>query len=451
MIKINRHHSMQRLLLATALPFGLLAVGAMSAYADTVTVTGANGANGAPGKPGGAGGAATATATSSDPSNSATATAGNGGIGGPGGDFYPTGAGGHGGAASSMATASNTNGSASATAISTGGNGGRGGLPNPCRHTCIPGAGGGGGVASAISSATGGVTGTVTSDATASGGAAPIAYNNPAAGTASASASARSTGSGLVEANASAFDPSRFTGEYYLETGDRASATASAQNKNGGIVTTASATRGGTASALSSAGVFTAAMGAIPELLVTISAGHAVSDAALTPGGGKTIGVGAMSIGYGGTSFTITYDATAVFNFTTSASEALDLSLLSYNSAGLVGFDSGLLWVDVDGNPPYSFPLTSLSAAETFFASGKSLALGKAAAGPQSIEIEYSLTFNAGTSAAPMDGLGFTYALKDPPLNIPEPSTWAMILIGFAGLAFAGYRARGEDLKKYLT
>ena len=70
--------------------------------------------------------------------------------------IYPPGAGGHGGAASSTATASNTNGPASATATSTGGNGGRGGLPNPCIHTCIPGAGGGGGVASAISSATGG-------------------------------------------------------------------------------------------------------------------------------------------------------------------------------------------------------------------------------------------------------------------------------------------------------
>ena len=168
--------------------------------------------------------------------------------------------------------------------------------------------------------------------------------------------------------------------------------------------------------------------------------GHAVSDAALTPGGGLTIGVGAMSAGYGATSFAITYDATAVFDFTTSASEALDLTLLSYNSAGLVGFDSGLLWVDVDGNV-YSFPLNSLSAAETFFASGKSLALGKPAAGPQSIEIEYSLTFNAGTSAAPMDGFGFTYALTDPPLNIPEPSTWAMMLVGFTGLAWVGHRA----------
>jgi PEP-CTERM motif len=457
MIKINGHHFVRLLLLATALPFGLLAADAMSAHAGTVTITGANGATGAPGKPGSAGGAATATATSSDPSNSATATGGNGGVGGPGGLYYPPGAGGHGGAASSTATASSTNGSAgsaSATATSTGGNGGRGGIPNPCMHSCFPGAGGGGGVASAVSSATGGGAGTVVSNATATGGAAPLAYNNPAAGTASASASASSTGNGLVEANASAFDPSRFTGEYYLETGYRASVTASAQNESGSIVTTASAPRGSTASTLSSAAVFTAAMGAVPESLVTISAGHAVSDAVLTPGGGPTIGVGAMSVGYGATSFAITYDATAVFDFTTSAKEeALDLSRFSSNSVpptGL-GFDNLLLWVDVDGNV-YSFSTTSLSAAETFFAPEHSLPLGTVAAGKHSIEIEYSLTYNSGTAAASNDGFGFTYELMDPPLNVPEPSTWAMLIMGFVGLGVASWRrSRGPDSPARLT
>jgi hypothetical protein len=71
MIKINRRSSfLRRLLLATALPFGLLAAGAMSAHAGTVTVTGANG-----GTPGGTGQPATADAghliPNSDPSNRA--------------------------------------------------------------------------------------------------------------------------------------------------------------------------------------------------------------------------------------------------------------------------------------------------------------------------------------------------------------------------------------------
>ena len=215
--------------------------------------------------------------------------------------------------------------------------------------------------------------------------------------------------SGLVEANASAFDPQ--AGEYYLETGDRASVTASAQN-HAAVSKQRPLLLGQHGERIVQRRRVHRRMGSVPESLVTILPGHAVSDAALTPGGEQTIGVGAMSVGYGATSFGITYDATAVFDFTTFAKEeALDLTLLSYNSAGLVGFDSGLLWVDVDGNV-HPYPLTSLSAAETFFAQGHSLQLGTFAAGPQSIEIEYSLTFNAGTSAASGDGFGFTYALE---------------------------------------
>jgi hypothetical protein len=31
-------------------------------------------------------------------------------------------------------------------------------------------------------------------------------------------------------------------------------------------------------------------------------------------------------------------------------------------------------------------------------------------------------------------------------IGVPEPSTWAMMLVGFAGLAFAGWRARGGSV-----
>ena len=120
--------------------------------------------------------------------------------------------------------------------------------------------------------------------------------------------------------------------------------------------------------------------------------------------------------------------------------------LFSYNSvasAGL-GFDNLTLVGRCQREPAVQLlHLTSLSAAETFFTPGHRSPLGTVAAGSQSIEIEYFLTYNSGTSAASGDGFGFTYALVDPPLSdVPEPSTWAMMLIGFAGLAFAGYRAR---------
>ena len=39
------------------------------------------------------------------------------------------------------------------------------------------------------------------------------------------------------------------------------------------------------------------------------------------------------------------------------------------------------------------------------------------------------------------DVLAYAQAGLPPPGTVPEPSTWAMMLIGFAGLGFAGYRA----------
>jgi hypothetical protein len=453
MMSFHRRNSPQSLLFAAALPFGLLADDAMSAHAGTVTVTGANGAIGALGKPGGAGGSATATATSSGASNSATATGGNGGLGGAGGDYYPAGAGGAGGAASSTATASNPNGPASATATSTGGNGGRGGLPNPCRHTCFPVHGGGGGAATAISSATGGGASTVVSNAIVHGGTGGLLGG--AAGTASAGASALSTGSGQVLADASAFGAANFYAP-------GSSASASAQNRSGEAMTTASAPGAVTmrtaaatyalpASALSNAAVGPGSS----ESLVTIAAGQAVSNAnLLTPAiqtpEGPAIAAGAMSAGYGLSTGALTYETTAIFDFSPSENEALDLKLLSYNvadnSAG-IAFDNLELQVVVSGGIPRTYNFTSLtgsSGAENFF-NTDSISLGTFGKGSsQSIEIEYFLGYNIGTLAAVGDGFGFTYDLVDPPLSaaIPEPSTWAMLIIGFGGLAFAGYRAR---------
>jgi hypothetical protein len=436
--------SLLPLLFATVLPLVLLADGAAPALAGSVTVTGANGANGGLNRPGGPGGGATATTTTpSDPSNSATATGGAGGtggfanevgihdsggfggsatatatttvqsgsasalatatsIGGAGGfGGVPAGAGGNGGAASSTVTASNTNGSASATATSTGGKGGRGGLFSRCCGAGPPGAG----------------------------------------GDASAVASARSGGAGLAQAAASSFGGGTFL-PLPGPKGGGASASAAALNADGKALTTASAPKGSSSSALTNA-----AIGSGSASLVAITAGGAVSNAILTPGG-QFIGVGAMSAGYGPTSFAITYDATAVFDFTTSASEAVDLKLTSDESAvspAGIGFDSLDLQVvnETTSKSLASLSFTSSSAAKKFFNGGQ-ISLG---IGSQSIEIEYSLTFNAGTSAGPADGFGFTYALVDPPpgATIPELSTWAMLIMGFVGLGVASWR-RGRRL-----
>jgi hypothetical protein len=44
------------------------------------------------------------------------------------------------------------------------------------------------------------------------------------------------------------------------------------------------------------------------------------------------------------------------------------------------------------------------------------------------------------SSAAPFAIDDLTYGLPDVMFGIPEPSTWAMMLVGFAGLGYAGYR-----------
>jgi hypothetical protein len=414
MIKINLRNSHSRLLVTAALPVGLMAAGIASAFAASVTVTGANGTPGAPGQRGGAGGSATAKATSSGTSNSATAIGGNGGPGGPGRMYYyPPGAGGVGGAASSTATALSANGSASAAATSTGGNGGLGGPPiYPCHVSCIGGRGGNGGPA--------------TSSATAS------------SSTGSASAKANSTGG---------------VGAFWDSVGGTAFAKSDAKNANGEVITTASAPGGGvrtSPSALTAAGV-----GSVSLAGANITPGRVFSNAILVPG---DFGAGAMSDA--ALNGQPQYEATAVFDFTTSKSETLYLTLPSDNFVG-TGFEVTL---EIFANatnpiPTFSQTLSSLSglgAAELFFASHP-LLLG---VGSHSIKLDYLLNYTSGTPYSPGYGLDFTYdfassavaatpiaaaldlRVGSPPAGIPEASTWAMMLIGFAGLAFAGYRAR---------
>ena len=418
MTEINRHHSVRRLMFATALPAVLLAEGAAPALAGSVTVTGANGASGGLNQPGGPGGGATATTTTpSDPSNSAAATGGAGGtggfanevgihdrggfggsatstatttvqrgsasalatatsIGGAGGfGGVPAGPGGNGGAASSTATASNTNGSASATATSTGGKGGRGGLFSRCCGAGPPGAG----------------------------------------GDASVVASARSGGGGLAQAAASSFGGGTFL-PLPGPKGGGASASAAALNSDDKALTTASAPNGSSSSALTNA-----AVGSGSASLVAITAGRAVSTAILTPGG-QFIGVGAMSAGYGGSSAALQYEATAVFDFTAPTSEALDLKLLSddfaVSSVG-IGFDSLDLQVvnETTGRSLASFSFTSSSAAEKLFNADPVISLGSIGEGSQSVEVEYLLGYNSGTSAGVGDGFGFTYDLATAPVE----------------------------------
>ena len=477
MITFNRRHFMQWLLAATALALGLLAEGAVTAFAGSVTVTGAYGASGSCGNPGGAGGGATAaTTTPGDASNTATAQGGHGGQGGAACATLP-GAGGPGGLATATATTKNIKtGSASATANATGGTGGLGGAPR-CAF-CPHAPGGSGGAATATSSAAG--AGLVTSSATAHGGdggrVGGLPFIDGTGGEATAAASGQSTGGGAVDVTASASggagasatggaasayatglaltgnvqaNASANGGESGVTPGT-AFAQSDAKNASGEALTTASAPGGGAGTSPSA--VTAAGVGSVSLTPASITPGQAVSNAIRT---GPYIGEGAMSAGYGGLE-PLQYEATATFDFKTSASETLYLNLLSDQVSG-TGFDSLELLVLVDGTTRILRVFSSSGGAETFLATDPSLGTIAAGSQFQSIEIEYFLDYNSGTSAVIPNGFGFTYELAPKrftlmtataaldfaaaPLAIPEPSTWAMMLIGFAGLACAGYRA----------
>jgi len=426
---------LQPLLFATALSAALLAESAAPAYAGCVTVVGLNGLPGL--KRGGAGGAANATATTpGNPSNCATAT---GGAGGPATQFF--GVGGAGGAANSTATTSISLGAASAQANSFGGAGGAG-IFGEGGH--FPRGAGVGGPASSNATASS-TTGSASATATSWGGRTGYGPGG-GFGSASADAAASSAGTGQVHADGSAF---------VAGSGGGASASANARNRIGSVATTAAAPNpDGPTSALANAAVGPGSS----ESLVAIAAGQAVSNAILTPNGpptpnGPAVGFGAMSAAYDGSGLAAKYEATATFDFTAPRSEALELKLVSDNfavSPAGSAFDSlGLLVVnEITHKDLASFSFTSASAAEKFF-NADQVGLGTIGAGSQSIGIEYLVGYKSGTSAAAGDGFGFTYALVDPPApgaaTIPEPSTWAMMLVGFAGLALVGLRgSRGR-------
>jgi hypothetical protein len=391
---------LQPLLFATALPLVLLAEGATPAYADTVTVTGANGRTGLNG--GTAGGSATATTTTpSDASNTATAAGGNGGSSctGSAASGCFVGPGGAGGAAKSTATTSIGSGAASAEAASFGGAGGAG-----VGHSFPP-IGGNGGAATSNAAASS-TTGSASATASSYGGRHGYGILIGAGGSASADATANSAGGGAVQADASAYSGQQRGG---------ASASANAQNKNGTATTTATAPAAGVASALANAAVGPGSS----ESLFTIRAGQVVSNAILltpaippaivTQKGAQAIAAGVMSAGYGATypygntNQTLQYKSTAAFDFTTS--ESLDLDLLSYNVSE-IGFDILELQVIVPGVTPRTYTFSSLTGsggAETFFTSHL-ISLGAI----QTVSLVYELTYNAGTPTSPVYGFGFT-------------------------------------------
>ena len=416
----------------------------------------------------------------------ATAIGGNGGAGGANGAdtiFSNGGDGGNGGAAAATAATSVTSGSAEAGAYSTGGSGGSGGPGG-----AFNGSGGAGGAASSIASSTG--SRGVMSSASAiggDGGTGDIFYSDAAkGGDASASSTATSTGSGRAESFAIATGGTGGDQQFFVigpaGRGGDALATADLNAPNGGAAkATATATGGApgvgslSAPALSSAIATSNAetvKGALAQALSTAAGssgetqstattsfeGVSVQSTAMVPIGapnGATAITNAIAQGGAGQAFDRksgqTDDAfstalpdkpyvATLIDGANNVAEALlgprdkifgtailESNFLSDTVSSKFDFHYGgdLVLGLTDGSGGFSIDVNGVYLFESF-ADDSVINLGSNW-GPN---IDLTLMVANGASG--------DFAVGG---AVPEASTWAMMLLGFAGVGFGGYRA----------
>lgn len=144
---------------------------------------------------------------------------------------------------------------------------------------------------------------------------------------------------------------------------------------------------------------------------------------------------GWMGADYSGTGQSITYQGSASFN---TSGDNFFINLFGANSIGN-GFDSATFEILMNGNIVDSQSFTTLAPAEAFFSNDF---IGVSwTSGLHDIQLAFAETLSRG------DGFGFNYGVAS---GAPEPSTYAMMLIGFVGLGLMAYR-RHKKLGSRLT
>ena len=487
---------LMRLLQNTALSLALMTASVAAVRAEDVTVQGSPGAYGASavnpgdlGQPGGDGESVTANASGVSP-NQATAIGGDGGGGGT--DFFEcppceTGGakGGRGGDASAGATTTIISGPAVAKATSTGGGGGYGGGVDEgadqgggdggfATSTAAAGSGSGSATASAIanggygggSDSNGGVggdanasstagtsgAGDASSSANATGGAAGYSEffsfpGVPAAGNATATADASATGGGKAIASAVATEgiPGSFPPSQPPAPLAAANATSSAETVNGAMAEATSTAGGDMGEAMSTA--------------KTSFRGVSVQSTAMAPSTSPFIGgfgTTTVAIAQGGSGPT-SGDGYPFAVSTVLPDKAFATTLIDQFGASAVA-DALLGPQDEIFGIAYQVVAEGSTASSTFdFRFGGDLLLGV-------IEGYADVTVNGAEVSIgnPGDDTVINLGSFGPNIDltiqgegvfaiggaVPEPSTWAMMLLGFAGLRLAGYRqTRGDRLQ----
>ena len=143
-------------------------------------------------------------------------------------------------------------------------------------------------------------------------------------------------------------------------------------------------------------------------------------------------GTAILGANYASDGESLAYSAAATFDFGYRG-EVL-LGLIGDQQSGS-GFQSLEFYVQANGATIQDWSFTDLSSANGFF-QNHVIDLGWYSGPTVDMTVGYNLIANGS------GGFGFDFAVGDPPgaSAVPEPATWAMLLIGFAGLGFAGYR-----------
>jgi hypothetical protein len=293
---------------------------------------------------------------------------------------------------------------------------------------------GGGATATANAWATGG--GTAIATAVATGGAGGAGSVTGVTGTANATSTATTAKGALAQAQSTAAGSSG-PAQSTAKTGFGAvSVQSSAVAPTGGTATTNAIAQGGVGQAFVSPGQTAYAFStALPDKAYTTSLIGGAPDVASALLGPRDAVFGTAILGANyasdGGSESDTYSASSTFDVGYGGD--LQLGLIDDKQTGFangLGFQSMEFTIDADGAEILDVTFRSLAVAESFFHDDV-IDLGSDF-GPN-IDLTFGYTLVADGSG----GFGFDFVLGG---AVPESSTWAMMLLGFAGLSYAGYR-----------
>ncbi|MGO9422320.1 PEP-CTERM sorting domain-containing protein [Roseiarcus sp.] len=173
--------------------------------------------------------------------------------------------------------------------------------------------------------------------------------------------------------------------------------------------------------------------------LETLVGGAGIVATALLGPREATFGTAIMGANYApdGGGASLTYSATSTFDFAYRGDVLL--GLIGDDQNGFVnglGFQSLEFYVLDNGAKIDDWTFTDLTSAESFF-QDQVVDLGR------NSSPTVDLTFGYNLIADGTGGFGVDFVVGDPPgaTAVPEPSTWAMMLLGFIGLGFVGNRA----------